>query len=95
METNTESIEVIAQGIELVKYGAIVLGITEIAKKWVPEASHDRIIPTIALVLGVSVVCGAKLLAGEPVTLEDIGVGVILGGTTTGLYAVTKDIKQY
>lgn len=67
----------------------VILGLTAVIGKFVPEYLRDTWLPLCALIIGIAAVFGT-----EGVTVLLAFKGVILGGTVTGLYSVTKDIRQ-
>lgn len=73
-------------------YGGAVVGLTGLIARYIPENRRDGILPWVAVVIGVATVVSARLLSGEPVTPADVSVGIALGGSSTGLYAVGKGL---
>lgn len=67
----------------------VILGLTSVLGKFVSDASRDKLLPLLALLVGVSAVLGME---GVSVTLAF--KGIVLGGTVTGLYATTKDMLK-
>lgn len=67
----------------------VILGLTAVLGKFVPEKMRDTWLPLAALGIGIAAVFGT-----EGVTVLLAFKGVILGGTVTGLYSVTKEIRE-
>lgn len=67
----------------------VILGLTSVLGKFVSDASRDKLLPLLALLLGVGAVLGM-----EGVSVALAFKGVVLGGTVTGLYATTKDMLK-
>lgn len=77
----------------LVKQGGAIIGLTALIGKTIPEkykALRDILLPWVAMVLGVGTIAFPKYQAGELITVDDIQLGIVLGGSLTGLYAVVK-----
>ena len=66
----------------------VVLGLTSVIGKFLSDAQRNTWLPLAALILGIGTVLGT-----EGVTVLLAFKGVILGGTVTGLYSVTKEVK--
>jgi hypothetical protein len=75
--------------VDIVKAGGAVIGLTEVIGKFVPETARDTVLPLLALIFGVVMTTVPKILAGDAATAEDVMMGIVIGGTTTGLYSVT------
>lgn len=67
----------------------VVLGLTSVIGKFVPESFRDQTLPLVAMLMGILAVLGT-----EGVTLMLGFKGIVLGGTVTGLYGVAKDMKK-
>lgn len=67
----------------------VILGLTSVVGKFLSDAQRNTWLPVVALIVGVGAVFGT-----EGVSVLLAFKGVILGGTVTGLYSVTKEIKQ-
>ena len=74
--------------VDIVKAGGAVIGLTEVIGKFVPEAARDTFLPLLALIFGVATMTVPTMLAGGVVTAEAVMTGIVIGGTTTGLYSV-------
>lgn len=72
--------------LNVVESGALVIAITQLAKRYIPEGLHDKVIPLVAILLGV----GITMLA-DPTSHGALN-GAILGLTVTGLYGSAKDM---
>lgn len=72
----------------LVLQTGMILGLTSVIGKFIPEHLRGSILPVVALLLGVGAVFGTEgistLLAFK---------GIVLGGSVTGLYSVAKEIR--
>lgn len=71
-----------------------LLGITALIGKVTPSTLHDRVLPVLACVLGVGIAFAFQASHGDAPTLVGGLVGVVFGGSVTGLYAVAKDMKK-
>lgn len=69
----------------------VILGLTSVVGKFIPENMRDRVLPVVALLFGILAVYGTE--AKEAMTLLLAFKGVVVGGTVTGLYSVAKDMK--
>lgn len=67
----------------------VILGLTSVIGKFVPESMRDTWLPVVALCMGVGAVFGT-----EGITVLLAFKGIVMGGTVTGLYSVAKDMKQ-
>ena len=64
--------------------GGVVLALTEIVGKFVTDPDmRDKYLPLAACVAGILVVC-----IDTSFTAANIFKGIVVGGTTTGLYSV-------
>lgn len=70
---------------ELVELGALVVGVTEVLKRSLPESWQDKVAPVLAVVLGA--VFNVYLLGYSP---EIVAQGLMYGLAATGIY---KSIK--
>lgn len=61
---------------------AVCLCVGYVIKNWIPDASVNKLIPTIAAILGVVIVCWATM----SVTPESVVSGLVSGLASTGLY---------
>lgn len=67
----------------------VILGLTGLIGKTLPETWRDKVLPWCALAIGIFVVVVPAYMDVAP-----IFQGIILGGSVTGLYGVAKDMKQ-
>lgn len=67
----------------------VILGLTNVIGRFVPQDMRDSILPVVAVLLGVGTVFGTE--AGSPVLLAF--KGIVMGGSVTGLYSVAKEVK--
>lgn len=70
----------------------VILGLTSVIGKFIPERLRDTVLPLAALVIGIGAVYGTEGM--EVMTVALAFKGIVLGGTITGLYATVKDMKQ-
>jgi len=81
-----------------IQYGGVIIGLTGYIARYVPTELRDSLLPLISVVLGVSIMVlqiaqtGAGFSAATIVPA--VWQGVILGGTSTGLFAATKGIVK-
>lgn len=72
----------------LILQTGVILGLTSVIGKFIPDHLRGNILPVIAVLLGIGAVFGTEgistLLAFK---------GIVLGGSVTGLYSVAKEIK--
>lgn len=66
-----------------------ILGLTAVIGKFVPDVWRDKGLPVVALAVGILAVFGT-----EGVSIMLAFKGIVMGGATTGLYAVAKDMKK-
>jgi len=83
---------------ETIEYGAVIIGLTGYIARYVPKRMKDSILPLVSVALGVAIMVlqiaqsGAGFSAATIVPA--VWQGVILGGTSTGLFAATKGIVK-
>ena len=70
----------------------VILGLTSVFGKFIPESMRDKVLPLVALFVGVGAVYGTEGM--EVMTIALVFKGIVLGGTITGLYATAKDMKK-
>jgi hypothetical protein len=81
-----------------VELGGIIIGLTGLVARYVPSEMRDSILPLVSVALGVTIMVlqiaqtGAGFSAATLVPA--LWQGVILGGTSTGLFAATKGIVK-
>ncbi len=71
-----------------------LLGITALVGNALAGTLRDRLLPVFACLLGIGIACASQISHGDTVSIVGVMVGVVFGGSVTGLYKVTKDIKQ-
>jgi len=71
-----------------------ILGLTALLGKLIPENIRDKVLPPSACFMGVLLAVSSQLSHGDMVTVTGIMVGIVFGGSVTGLYSVAKDLKQ-
>lgn len=71
---------------DLLELGAIVFGLTEIFKEFVPQKYRAKITPLIAVILGGG--ANVYLLGYSP---ENLLYGLALGLAATGMYKAVKN----
>lgn len=97
-----ETIRTIAEAVNMLAgaalKGAFVIGVTEVIKAWFTDESQsklrDKVMPAVALVLGVIAYVLPAWMSSEPVTFDLFAYGVALGGAATGLYKIRKEEKK-
>ncbi len=67
----------------------VILGLTAVIGKFVPDRLRDAWLPVVALLMGIGAVMGT-----EGISVLLAFKGIVMGGTITGLYGVAKDMKQ-
>ncbi len=75
--------------VDIAMQSAVIVGLTSLARKVIPEKWTETVLPIIAMCIGIGVVVLPLYV--------DVGAvfqGIILGGTVTGLYGAAKDMKQ-
>lgn len=70
----------------------VILGLTSVIGKIVPQKMRDTVLPFVALLVGVFAVYGTE--GTEVMTIALVFKGIVLGGTVTGLYSTAKDMKK-
>ena len=71
---------------EVLQVGAIVLGLTQVFKGFVPEKYSAKFTPLLAIILGA--LTNVYLAGYSP---EIVMQGLVFGLSSTGLYKVAKD----
>lgn len=71
---------------------SVVMAVTNLVARRVPPSWRNELLPWVALVAGVVVVVGQDVSAGRPITLAAVLMGIVVGGTSTGLYSVGKEV---
>lgn len=79
---------------EVALASGVILGLTGLAAKVVPDGWRDRSLPVLACVAGVGAALAVQHSHGDAVTVIGAMVGIVLGGTVTGLYGAAKDYKK-
>lgn len=79
---------------ELALATAGILGLTGLLGKLIPEKQRDTVLPMCAMLMGIILAVAFQIQHGDPMTVMGILFGILFGGTVTGLYDVTKQIKQ-
>lgn len=92
----TEITPEVAQSVSLIiEFGVqlgVIIGLTAVIGKFVPDQLRDKWLPLVALLVGV-------VTAVVPVILPDSTIivavynGIVWGGSATGLYATAKGRK--
>ena len=68
---------------------AVISGLTELVRRFVPKKKTDMVLPVFAVLFGVAV----HLLLYEYSNMELVK-GHVLGLSATGLYKVSKSFKK-
>jgi len=76
--------------------GAGIVGLTGFIARYVPDEYRDALLPFVAMFLGVLFTAIPVVVnAGTYAELAaSIATGVVLGGASTGLYAVGKNFTS-
>jgi len=72
---------------EIVEVSALILGLTQIFKGFIPESWRDRVMPVIAVLLGVFANC---YIVGDYASMT-VTNGLVYGLMVTGLYKIPKN----
>lgn len=94
MELDLATFGVFKDAAEVLLATGTILGMTALIGKALPDTLRDRVLPGIACLLGIGIALAFQMQHGEPVTIIGAMVGVVFGGSVTGLYAVAKNMKQ-
>lgn len=94
MELDLITFGVIRDAGELVLSTGGLLGLTGLIGKLLSDVMRDKVLPFVAMFLGVGIAVTFQLAHGDPVSVFGILFGIVFGGSVSGLYAVTKDIKK-
>jgi hypothetical protein len=93
MELDLITFGVLRDAGELLLATGGILGLTAMLGKVIPDDLRDKILPFAALGLGVLLSISFQLSHSDPVTVQGILFGIVFGGSVTGLYTVTKEIR--
>ena len=81
-----------------IELGGVVIGLTGVIARYVPDEMRDDVLPLISVAIGVIIMMlqisqtGAGFSAAT--IIPALWQGVVLGGTSTGLFAATKGIVK-
>ena len=80
------------------EFGSVIVGFTALAARYVPPHLRDSVLPLVALVLGVGIMVLQVFQSGAGLSVATlipaVYHGIILGGTSTGLYAVGMEAAK-
>lgn len=93
MEIDLLTFGVFKTAAELLLATGTILGLTGLVGKFIDPLKRDKILPPVACALGIGIAVASQLSHGDPVTLAGVMVGVVFGGSVTGLYSVAKEMK--
>ena len=95
MELNLITFGVLQNLSELALATAGILGLTGLLGKIIPEKMRDTVLPFSAMAIGIILAVAFQISHEGHATIMGILFGILFGGAVTGLYDVTKQIKQY